>query len=212
LDALLSLGVEAVVATGAGFHGADPDFVGASGPVGAGVAGVFFASGVVAAAQFALWSLDDERGVASAAVDFESEFIDGLGESHDVVGVAVAEAEAFIAGAIAAVGDAGNGGAAACGATDGGCFFVAELEGFKVRLGDRGGHAGEGEGDACSNGEGTDEGCHETSLRVIFYYFSWLRKRYARLRTDFRSPQANYGFSRTFTIGFNVGFNDLWVW
>jgi hypothetical protein len=170
------LGVEAVVATGAGFHGADPDFVGACAPVGAGVAGVFFASGVVAAAQFVPWALNDDRGVASAAVDFEREFIHGLGEGHDVVRVAVAEAEAFVAGAIAAVGDAGNGGAAACGTADGGCFFVAELEGFKVGLGEDGGHAGEGDRDACGEGEGTEEGCHGGSLRVIFYYFSPLHQ------------------------------------
>ncbi len=118
MEPLFGLGVEAVVAACAGFHGADPDFVGACAPVGAGVAGVFFASGVVAAAQFVPWALDDDRRVPSAAVDFEAEFADGLSQGHDVVGVAVAEAEAFVAGAIAASGNAGNGGAAACGAAD----------------------------------------------------------------------------------------------
>ncbi len=157
------MGVEAVVATGAGFHGADPDFVGACAPVGAGVAGVFFASGVVAAAQFVPWALDDDRGVPSAAVDFEAEFADGLGERHDVVGVAVAEAKAFVAIAIAACGDAGNRGATARGAADGGCLFVTNFKGFKVGLGldERGDRETCGEQDACGDCEGTNEGCHD---------------------------------------------------
>ena len=70
MKSLFGLSAETVIATIAGCHRADPNFVGADIPITVGEARVFFAACVVAAAQFTVWTLDDNCGVASAAVDF----------------------------------------------------------------------------------------------------------------------------------------------
>ena len=115
-------------------HGTDPNFVIASVPSCAGEARVFFVSSIIAATQLAVWALDDNCGIASAAVDFQVEFGDGLSQGHQMIRFRVAEAETFIARAIVASGDGGNGDDATCGATDG-CSFLAPIEGNAVKIG-----------------------------------------------------------------------------